>query len=152
MFSSPPFSLFINSPALQQRGRPRARPARALTARSQPAVTPTPVEAATLRYARRYYAHDATLRYAHAVATCGAAAALQLGAFGHSVCSSSPPGAVAIDACCAFHAAHRALRALSVMRLRSRFPRRSISSDIRKGALRADGCVVLRNSRVKLPS
>ena len=97
MFSSPPFSLFINSPALQQRGRPRARPARALTARSQPAVTPTPVEAATLRYARRYYAHDATLRYAHAVATCGAAAALQLGAFGHSVCSSSPPGAGAVE-------------------------------------------------------
>ena len=86
--------------------------------------------------ARRYDAHDATLRYAHAVATCGAAAALQLGAFGHSVCSSSPPGAVAVDACCAFHAAHRALRALSVMRLRSRFPRRSISSDIQKGPLR----------------
>ena len=121
-----PLSLFINSPALQQRGRPRARPARALTARSQPAATPTPVEAATLRYARRYYAHDATLRYAHAVATCGAAAALQLGAFGHSVCSSSPPGAVAVDACCAFHAAHRALRALSLMHFRARPPSRSI--------------------------
>ena len=108
------------------------------------------------------YAHDATLRYANAVATCGAAAALQLGAFGHSVCSSSPPGAVVVDACCAFASAHRALRALSLTRLRCRFRSRSMlrlskrpaafeaaPCVCRKGPLKRAARVVLRNRGVR---
>ena len=96
----------------------------------------------------RYYTHDATLRYANPVAACGAAAPLQLGAIAHSVCSSSPPGAVVVVACCAFHAAHRSLRALSLMRFRARFPilaypKRPAASPRR---------VVLRNSRARLPT
>ena len=70
--------------------------------------------------ARRYYAHDATLRYANAVAACGAAAPLQLGAFGHSLSSSRPPGAVVVDVCSEFSSAHRAARALSRSRFRCR--------------------------------
>ena len=63
------------------------------------------------RYARRYYAHDATLRYANAVAACGAAAPLQLGAFGHSLSSSRPPGAVVVGVCGACYRAPTAPRA-----------------------------------------
>ena len=72
------------------------------------------------RYARRYFVHDATLRYANAVAACSAAAPLQLGAFGHSLSSSRPPGAVVVDVCSEFSSAHRAARALSRSRFRCR--------------------------------
>ena len=68
----------------------------------------------------RYYTHDATLRYANPVAACGAAAPLQLGALGHSISSSRPPGAVVVGACGAFSCAQRAARALSRARLRCR--------------------------------
>ena len=61
----------------------------------------------------RYYTHDATLRYANPVAACGAAAPLQLGALGHSISSSRPPGAVVVGACGAFSCAHLAARASS---------------------------------------
>ena len=84
----------------------------------------------TLRYARRYYAHDATLRYAVDDSSCSAAAPLlPLGAVCQSGCSSSPPGAVVVVACCALNAAQRALRASSQMRLRARLLSRSILSE-----------------------
>ena len=61
----------------------------------------------TLLRTRRY----ATLRYS--IAACGAAARLQLGALGHSLSSSRPPGAVVVGACGAFSCAHLAARASS---------------------------------------
>ena len=69
----------------------------------------------TLLRTRRY----ATLRYS--IAACGAAARLQLGALGHSLSSSRPPGAVVVGACGAFSCAHLAARASS----RARFLCRS---------------------------